>query len=573
MSLFKLGGRVRTVVFLLLLATGVSFAPVLGAQEVYTVLPGDTFSRIARGQGVSLTALREANPNQSESLQPGDHLQVPQAIQFPDLSNSTSWAPIDSLLNYEVQAADTWYGIAKRYEVSIDSLRHANPSSDESLQQGTFIRIPGKLASTSNGTWEERRSELLKKASDTRSAQNIPSRHQAKDLEGALQMGSIPYQVNRLERFQWVSPKKKRPAVITSDTLHILAMLPYLLPVDTIIGGDYDAKTKRLREIALEFTHGIQWGAQLLKEAGFHVSLRLVDTESDSLGAAGWEQADLEWADVVLGPLRRSVLDSVATLLLPLETPQWILTESPHHWREYPHMLLIDSHREAGMKKLGKYAAQNHANDTIIVLKTDGKDAGLEQAFIEGFRMERGSEEGLVVWPATSHFAEGLTSLMDTSKLNVVAIPAGASARSMMAHVQTELQLADSFPVKLYANPQSLSYEFMEWDFVDRVLWTLPSDNWMQRTDSVFKVKNGWFLDEFATEPSDYALRGCDAVIESSNWMKPRRAPVPSAIRTRFFWEQDPLSGKLRNEAWKIIEFSGGDWKEVSVQNSNWTLD
>ena len=187
--------------------------------------------------------------------------------------------------------------------------------------------------------------------------------------------------------------------------------------------------------------------------------------------------------------------------------------------------------------------------------------------------MERGSEEGLVVWPATSHFAEGLTSLMDTSKLNVVAIPAGTSARSMMAHVQTELQLADSFPVKLYANPQSLSYEFMEWDFVDRVLWTLPSDNWMQRTDSVFKIKNGWFLDEFATEPSDYALRGCDAVIESANWIKPRRAPVPSAIRTRFLWEEDPVSGKLRNEAWKIIEFSGGDWKDVSVQNSNWTLD
>ena len=84
MSPFKYGDTVRTVVFLLLLATGVSFAPYLGAQEVYTVLPGDTFSRIARGQGVSLTALREANPNQPEALQPGDHLQLPQAIQFPD---------------------------------------------------------------------------------------------------------------------------------------------------------------------------------------------------------------------------------------------------------------------------------------------------------------------------------------------------------------------------------------------------------------------------------------------------------------------------------------------------------
>jgi LysM repeat protein len=505
-----------------------------GAQETYMVLPGDTFARIARAQGMSLTALREANPDQAESLQPGDLIQVPELVAFPDLSKSTAWESMDSLLNHEIQSGDTWYALSKQYDVSVGDLREANPGRDASLQLGTFIRIPGTLASSPQSGWEEKRAKLL----------------------GRSHRKAAPL---------------KRPAVIESDTLHLLAMLPYLLPVDTVEGGDFDAKTKRLREIALEFTHGIQWGAHLLKEAGFHVILKLVDTEADSLGALDWEMADLEWADVVLGPLRRSAMDTVASLLAPAGTPQWILTETPHHWEQYPHTLLIDASREAGMAELGKLAAQNHPNDTVIMLETKGKDAALEQAFLKGFRTERDGEEGLIVWPATSRFAEGLTALMDTSKLNVVAIPAGASARSMMAYVQTELQLADSFPVKLYTNPQSLSYEFLDWDFVDRVQWTLPTDNWMQRDDSVHQKKTSWYLKEFATEPSDYALRGCDAVIETAQWMHPRLIPVPSAMRTRFIWEVDSVSGKLRNAAWKLIEFSEGSWNEVHVKATKGT--
>lgn len=538
------------------------------AQEVYTVLPGDTFSRIARAQGISLTALLEANPGYPESLRPGDQIKVPDLIDFPDLNISSEWGAIDSLINHEVQAGDTWFGISKRYDVSLDKLLKANPSRTESLPQGVFIRIPGMRASNAQSLWDTQRNELLRKAGQADEHQDMPkSQDEVKESEDSSFTKRGELNEGKRDWFR-LGLSSKDPASIETDTLHLLAMLPYLLPTDTIEGGEYDGKTTRLREIALEFTHGIQWGAHLLQEAGFHVHLRLVDTESDSLGRAGWSLEDLDWADAVFGPLRKSALDSVASLLAPMNKPQWIMTESRNQWDAYSHTLLMDADRAAGMEKLGRFAAQKHENDTVIVLETKGKDALLEQAFIEGFQSERG-DEGLIVWPATSRFAEGLITLLDTSKLNIIAIPSGSSARSMMAYVQTELQLADSFPVQLYANPQSLTYEFLEWNFVDRVHWTLPSDNWMQRDDSVHIKKSMWFIQQFATEPSDYALRGCDAVLETARWIKPKKRIAPSTIRRKFVWIEDRSLGKFRNEAWKIIEFSEGDWKEVEVQKNN----
>jgi hypothetical protein len=119
----------------------------------------------------------------------------------------------------------------------------------------------------------------------------------------------------------------------------------------------------------------------------------------------------------------------------------------------------------------------------------------------------RASEKGLISLPATSRFAEGLTAQMDTSKMNVVVIPAGSSARSMMAYVQTELQLADSFPVRLYAHPKSLDYDFLEWDFVNRTRWTIPSNAWLNWNDSLVVQQVSSFRDSFGTDPDTYAIQ------------------------------------------------------------------
>lgn len=492
------------------------------AQSVYTVLPGDTHSRIARHFGVTLTELRYANPGVDEALSPGDQLTIPTRLVLPELPSDTAWDMIDSLVHHTVEQGETLYRIAARYGKLASAIRAVNPGLTTALVPGQKIRIPGEYTAPGGDEWIAIRQDLLKRGSGS-----------------------------------------STPFVRDSDTLNVLAMLPFMLSTDTIVGGDYDAKTLRLREVALEFTHGLEWGGHLLKKAGLHVRLRQVDTEPDSLGVVAWTDADLNWADVVFGPLRRSVLDSVAGILAGRNVPQWTLISQPERmFGQYPHLIGLEPDEAHGMEMLGAYVAEQHPMDTVLVLETHGKDAALERAFRKGFTEYRGSDSGLVSMPVTSRFAEGLTLPMDTSKLNVLAIPSGSSARSMFAYVQSELQSADSFPVQLFANASALQYDFVEWKFANRVRLTAPSSEWMDWADERTVEKLAVFRDHFETDPASYELRSCDALIETVRWL-PNSPSGLEPIQHRFTWRL--INGRLENTAWRLIRLEEGEVMEVKI--------
>ena len=171
------------------------------------------------------------------------------------------------------------------------------------------------------------------------------------------------------------------------------------------------------------------------------------------------------------------------------------------------------------MRKLGALVASSHPMDTVLFLETRGKDAPLEVAFKEGFSSVRGSLSGLESLPTNKRFAEGITAQMDTSKLNIVAIPAGKSAQSMIAYVQTELQLADSFPIRIYANEVTADLEFMERDFMNRSNWTIPVTNRIDWTNERVQNQARTFRDLFKTDPNSYAIAAFDALVETAKWM------------------------------------------------------
>ena len=218
--------------------------------------------------------------------------------------------------------------------------------------------------------------------------------------------------------------RPNRSLLCGQDTLRALLMLPFMLEADTVDGGGYSAKTNRLREIALEFMHGAQWAAQSLSDSGYTVALRVVDTEPDTLGVHLWGMDDLQWADVVLGPLRKSPLDSVNTLLQNSEVPQWVLDATKSgRVGEASARVQHGAQSLTGHGGLGALAAQQHAGDTVMMLETRGVDAGLEQAFRRGFLGAATDSTVLQSVPANAQFAEGLIAELDTSKVNPIAIP------------------------------------------------------------------------------------------------------------------------------------------------------
>ena len=496
------------LVLSLCLASGVQLAT---AQVEYTVLPGDTYARIARAHDVTLTQLREANLGRGEALSPGDVVRIPQPMHLVRvLGASQAGAEV-----HTVGAGQTLYAIANLYGLEVELLEAWNPSAAQGLSIGDVLVVgaaPGPASPSSLGA-------------PVNASQSLPALRQ--------------------------------------DTLRALLMLPFMLEADTVDGGGYSTKTNRLREISLEFMHGAQWAAQSLSDSGYTVSLRVVDTEPDTLGVYLWGMDDLKWADVVLGPLRKAPLDSVNTLLQNSEVPQWVLTpQNPAVWEKHPLAFSMEPNPSPGMEALGALAAQQHAGDTVIMLETRGVDAGLEQAFRRGFLSAAADSTVLQSVPANTQFAEGLIAELDTSKVNPIAIPVGKSAQSLYAYVQTELQMADSFPVHVYGHPDSRSFEFLERRYLDRAHYTLPVLVGTMWSDSTVAGQIEQFRAAHTTDPSIYGFVAFDAMVESARWQG-LPWPLPAQAHFKLDWQWDEVRARFVNEHWSLETFADGGWEAV----------
>ena len=487
------------------------------AQTTYTVLPGDTFSRIARAHDVSLTELQEANGGRREDLSPGDQIQIPTPVVLaPVILPGVSLASaID--LKHTVIAGETLYGISQRYGTAVSELERLNPAALNGLEIGDVLVI--RAVPTDNGRASAPASSFVS-LSDS--------------------IGGWP--------------------ALRTDTLRALVMLPFMLESDTVKGGGYDAKTTRLRDISLEFLHGARWAAEMLRDSGYTVALKVVDTEPDSVGVHAWTDADLYWADVVLGPLRKAPLDSVNEKLRLSVIPQWVLTpQKPEVWHKHPWAFSLEAQPEVGMEQLGAFAALQHAGDTVLLLETRGAGASMEAAFRAGFEKAKADSTFLQSMPANAQFCEGLIAALDTSKLNIIAVPAGRSAQSLVAYVQTELQSADSFPVQLYGHPESRSFEFLERPFLERSHWTSPVSAQTLWSDVDVAKQVQTFRDLFQTDPSLYAFITCEALRETARWQgKPW--PIPASVYQQTRWEWDGNLGRWMNRYWTIESFTNDGW-------------
>lgn len=103
----------------------------------YTVKRGDTLYEIARRFGVTVDQILAANP---EITNP-DVISIGQTICIPVEEPGPGTCPG---LRYTIRAGDTFYSLARRFNVTVNDIIAANPGVDpENLQIGQVICIPG----------------------------------------------------------------------------------------------------------------------------------------------------------------------------------------------------------------------------------------------------------------------------------------------------------------------------------------------------------------------------------------------------------------------------------------------
>jgi len=103
----------------------------------YKVKSGDTLWSIARNYGITVNELKEANNLTSNSLSVGQLLYIP--VKETEIVESEV---------YTVKSGDTLYGIAKKYNLTVDELKQLNNLKSNALSIGQKLVVSNDFKNT-----------------------------------------------------------------------------------------------------------------------------------------------------------------------------------------------------------------------------------------------------------------------------------------------------------------------------------------------------------------------------------------------------------------------------------------
>lgn len=118
--------------------------------STYTILKGDTLGKIAKKNGVSLSALEAANPGvDSKHLRVGKTVVIPAGGTAVSATTGSSIAAPDATdtasgTSYTVKSGDVLYKIAKKFHVTVKAIKSANHLTTNNIKVGQKLKIPAK---------------------------------------------------------------------------------------------------------------------------------------------------------------------------------------------------------------------------------------------------------------------------------------------------------------------------------------------------------------------------------------------------------------------------------------------
>jgi LysM repeat protein len=120
--------------------------PVAPAGAEYVVVHGDTLAKIAKKNGVTLSALKAANPGvEPTKLKVGQKLTIPAGGTAP-AANGASVAPDTGTggETYTVKSGDTLTRIAKTHGTTVKAIKAASNLTTDHITVGQKLTIPAK---------------------------------------------------------------------------------------------------------------------------------------------------------------------------------------------------------------------------------------------------------------------------------------------------------------------------------------------------------------------------------------------------------------------------------------------
>lgn len=122
---------------------------VVGGQSFYyyEIQAGESIYDIASKLGVTKDEIIRTNPAAADGVEAG------MKLYFPAPDGTTATATItQQAVTHTVTQGETFYGLAKRYGVTVDDLINANPGSEAGIKVGQKLTIPSASSSVASAS-------------------------------------------------------------------------------------------------------------------------------------------------------------------------------------------------------------------------------------------------------------------------------------------------------------------------------------------------------------------------------------------------------------------------------------
>ncbi len=524
------------------------------SHYVFIVQQGNTVYGITRLFKIDEKDLYAANPGMSTSLDLGQKIVIPvdkSGYKQDDVMiNSTG-----NFKKHTVSKDETFYGLSRKYGVSIQEIKDANPGLD-GLKKDEVINIPVKGGETiqkdpvvennnnqynevvennlNNREYEWNDSIVKHKVLPHETLYSISKRYMVsvdtlKEVNGLKnnklskdQELIIPL---KQVKFREVLEKAVPPADTTSYTYensemkevyNITLMLPLYLDRNAahLSKGSLTSPRDILpkTKIALDFYMGFLVAVDSLEKAGVKLNVQVLDTRGDSATVANLlRDKNVADADLIIGPFFSRAIPPVADFakqhkihqVLPFSASNRVLFDNPYVSKFVAsNAILVDGTMQ--------YVKDRYQGKNIVLIKsTYSKDKYAYQ------RAKEFLDENKMVYTEKPLSTGDMRSYFKKDEVNVVLAPSSNQIFATNIFVGLNKTLnkfgyKDSTVIHLFGTDNWERFDGIKMKYKTRMNFHYASPIYVDWNNIKVQKAIKQYRTKFETDPTEYALHGLD---------------------------------------------------------------
>ena len=419
---------------------------------LHTVEKGQTLYSLSKLYNVALTDIVAENPELNDGLKKGMVLKIPVVV------NGGATSALGG--KHKVVAGETFYSIAKQFNLTVDQLKALNPQNADGLKVNDELVVVKPAQEKVNGTKPVTDKTVIEKviAEKTITEKTITEKVVAE--KGLVKVGSKD-----------------------TNAIAVALVLPFhgsdYLEVDKekfMAGGE---ELSLRTEIAIQMYQGVKMAADSLRKTGLSVQISLLDVdEGDTLQIQKTlKSQELLKANLIIGPLFGSVFTVFADFAskhhIPIVSPfiaqNKILFNNPCIVKMTPSNL-------AQVEKLASYINLNFSKAHKLVVNSGVmKDAPLVKAALAGVNV---NAKGAVDSVLEVKGFGGLSGMLKPDVPNLIFVP--STNQSFVTEFLTRLHpLRERYQITVIGMANWTEFENIDIEYFNNLKVHLPGFNFI----------------------------------------------------------------------------------------------